>query len=110
MNVQLVYMTFGDLDEARRVARGLVEARLAACANIFENMNSLYRWEGRLQDDREVAVIVKTTGSRLPELIEAVRQQHSYAVPCIVSMPVTGGHQPFLAWVAAETQAPEPPA
>ena len=110
MNVQLVYMTFGNMEEARTVARHLVEARLAACANIFENMNSFYMWDGRLQDDREVAVVAKTTGSRLPQLIEAVRQAHSYEVPCIVSLPVTGGHQPFLDWIAAETQPPQFPA
>ena len=109
MNIQLVYMTFGNLEEARATARCLVEARLAACANIFENMNSIYMWDGRLQDEREVVVIAKTVGSRVPQLIEAVRQRHGYEVPCIVTLPVSGGHQPFLDWIAAETR-PLPPA
>jgi periplasmic divalent cation tolerance protein len=103
MNIQIVYMTFGSLEEARSTARHLVQAHLAACANIFENVNAVYLWEGRLQDEREVVVIAKTAGHRLAELIEAVRRMHRYEVPCIVAWPATGGHPPFLDWVAAET-------
>ena len=109
MNVQLVYITVGNLEAARTIGRSLVEQRLAACVNIIDNMNSFYMWDGRLQDDREVVVLAKTVGSRVPQLIDAVRRLHSYEVPCIVTLPVSGGHQPFLDWIAAETR-PVPPA
>ena len=103
MIIQLVYMTAGSLEEARTIGRTLVERRLAACVNIIANMNSLYMWNGALQDDREVVVLAKTAAHRVPQLVDAVREIHSYAVPCVVSLPLTGGHQPFLDWVEAET-------
>jgi len=104
MNTQLVYMTAGSLEEARTIGRALVEQKLAACVNIIENMNSLYLWEGEVQDDREAVMIAKTVGSRVPQLVEAVRALHSYECPCIVSLPVAGGNQAFLDWIATETQ------
>lgn len=103
MNIQLVYMTAGSLEEARTIGRALLERRLAACVNIIENMNSLYMWDGALQDDREVVVLAKTAAHRVPQLVDAVREIHSYDVPCVVSLPLTGGHRAFLDWVAAET-------
>lgn len=103
MNIQLVYMTAGSLEEARAIGRILLERRLAACVNIIDNMNALYLWDGQLQDDREVVVLAKTAAHRVPQLVDAVCEVHSYDVPCVVSLPLSGGHQPFLDWVAAET-------
>ena len=105
MNIQLVYMTAGSVEEARAIGRALVEQRLAACVNIIENMNAIYMWDGELQDDREVVILAKTAGHRVPQLVAAVRSMHSYAVPCVVSVPLSGGHRAFLDWVAAETGA-----
>jgi len=103
MNVQMVYITVAGIEEARTIGRALVTQRLAACVNIIENMTAMYMWEGRLQEGCEVVMIAKTVGWRVPQLVEAVRRMHSYAVPCIVTLPVTGGHQAFLDWVAGET-------
>ena len=75
---------------------------MAACVNIVDNMRSMYVWKGEVRDDREVVVIAKTTESRLPDLIGKVESVHSYEVPCIVALPVEGGHTPFLDWVKGE--------
>jgi len=105
MSVKMVYMTAGSRDEARNIGRSLVDARLAACVNIIDRMKSIFRWEGAIEEAEEVVLIAKTTLTRLPALIEHVRVNHSYECPCIVSLPVENGHQPFLDWIAAEVES-----
>jgi len=102
----MVYMTAGGLEEARRIGRELVEARLAACVNILDGMNSFYWWEGKVQDERETVLIAKTKAGLVPSLIEKVKSLHSYTVPCIVSLPILEGYAPFLEWVNEETREP----
>ena len=102
MNINFIYMTVGSKEEARKIGKALVTARLAACVNILDQMNSFYMWDGEIQDDTEVVMIAKTTEERVPDLIEKVKSLHSYDCPCMVSLPVAGGHQPFLEWIAAE--------
>ena len=104
MPIRFVYMTAGSLDEARRIGRELVTARLAACVNILPQMHSIYRWEGKLQEDSEVVMIAKTTAARSAELIAKVKALHSYAVPCIVALAVEDGYPPFLEWIAASVE------
>jgi periplasmic divalent cation tolerance protein len=67
-------------------------------------MNSLYWWNGEIQDNREVILIAKTRESLVPELIEKVKSMHSYECPCIVSLPILDGNLGFLDWIAAETR------
>jgi len=102
MKTNFIYMTAGSKDEATKIAKELVSVRLAACVNILDNMNSVYLWQGEIQEDTEVVMIAKTTEDCIPQLIEKVESLHSYDCPCIVSLPVTGGHQPFLDWIAGE--------
>jgi periplasmic divalent cation tolerance protein len=104
MKINFIYMTVGSKQEARKIGKELVTTRLAACVNILGHMNSFYRWEGKIQDDTEVVMIAKTTEERVPELIKKVKSLHSYDCPCIVSLPVAGGHQPFLEWIAGEVR------
>ena len=101
----IVYITARDVKQARRIGKALLAERLAACANIFSGMNSLYFWEGRLRDEREAALIVKTRAALLNRLIKRVTTLHSYSVPCIVAWPVAGGNRDFLSWVEKETSA-----
>lgn len=110
MSTQFVYMTAGSLEEARRIGAKLVENRLAACVNILDGMHSIYRWEGKLQQDREVVLIAKTTRDRLPALTETVKAAHSYDCPCVVSLAVDGGNPDFLEWIGAEVAADRPAA
>ena len=100
----LIYITAGNLDEARTIGKELVSQRLAACANIIDNINSFYWWDGEIQDDREVILLAKTKQSLVPELIEKVKAIHSYECPCIVSLPILDGNKPFLDWVVDETR------
>jgi periplasmic divalent cation tolerance protein len=102
MDVKLIYMTAGSMDEARRIGRHLVEFRLAACVNLFEKMNSMYIWDGQLQDDQETVIIAKTTADRVPQLIQKVKDLHSYDCPCIVCLPVEDGNPAFLDWIAGQ--------
>ena len=105
MPIRFVYMTAGSLDEAKRIGRELVAGRLAACVNILPQMQSIFIWEGKLQEDTEVVMIAKTTADRAPELIAKVKSLHSYSVPCIVSLAVEEGHAPFLEWVAGSVES-----
>ena len=98
----MVYTTVGDEQTARQIARALVDEHLVACVNFFP-IQSVYRWEDRINEDREVILIAKTTGDRVAALTEAVCRLHSYDCPAVVSLPVTGGNSAFLEWVAAET-------
>jgi len=107
MNINLIYITTGSMDEAKTIGKELVSSRLAACVNIIDNMNSMYWWDGKIQDDREVIIIAKTKESLVPELIEKVKSIHSYDCPCIVSLPILDGNKTFLEWVAKETTSGE---
>ena len=103
MKVNFVYMTAGSPEEAHGIGRELVTSKLAACVNILNDMNSIYMWDGKVQEDSEVVMIAKTTEKQLPALVNKVESLHSYDCPCIVAIPVSGGNPAFLDWIAAET-------
>lgn len=105
MTACFVYVTAPDADAARRIGRVLVEERLAACANVLGGITSIFRWEGRVQEEGEAALIAKTRADLVPALTERVKALHSYSCPCVVSWPLTAGNPDFLAWIAAETGA-----
>ena len=104
MKPTFLYMTAGSKAEASRIGKALVESKLAACVNIIEPMRSIYLWEGKIQEDDEVVLIAKTIDSHVPAVVEKVTSMHSYDCPCIVSLPVTGGHRTFLDWIAESVQ------
>ena len=103
MDRQLIYITASSDEEARTIARTLVEERLAACANILGRIGSVYWWEGELQEDDEVALIVKSTDALVPRIVERVKTLHSYDCPCVVALPIAAGNAAFLDWIGAET-------
>jgi periplasmic divalent cation tolerance protein len=105
MEIRFVYMTAGSVDEARRIGRELIESRLAACVNILPGMQSVYRWEGKIEVAAEVVMIAKTTAARVAALTERVKSLHGYDCPCVVSLKVEGGHQPFLDWIGANVSS-----
>ena len=109
MSVMFVYATAEDAAEALRIGRAIVEERLAACANIVDRMRSVYWWQGTVQEGSEAVLILKTTEDRLGALIARVRELHSYDCPCIEALPVVGGNQGFLDWVASETHGSHAP-
>ena len=99
-----IYVTAGSREEATTIGREVVGARLAACANVVGGMESIYWWEGEIQEDEEVVLIFKTRETLLAELIEKVKSLHSYDTPCVVALPILDGHPDYLQWLADETE------
>lgn len=103
--VRTVLMTAPDPEEAERLATALVEARLAACANLVPGVTSIYRWQGAVERAEEVLLVLKTTGERLPELVERAVEMHPYEVPEVLALPVEAGHADYVRWVVDSTTA-----
>ncbi|WP_110079667.1 divalent-cation tolerance protein CutA [Actinokineospora spheciospongiae] len=99
----LVITTWDDVEAATRLGESLVEARLAACAQVVGPVRSVYRWEGAVTSSTEWQLHVKTTGERVAEVTEHIVAQHGYDVPEVIAVPITGGHRAYLDWVTAET-------
>lgn len=103
MDRRLIYITASSDEEARTIARALVGERLAACANILGQIGSVYWWEDELQEDAEVALIVKSTAALVSRIVDRVKALHSYDCPCVVALPIEAGNAEFLDWIEAET-------
>jgi periplasmic divalent cation tolerance protein len=95
----MAYVSTADVDEARRIAKALVEERLAACVNILGQIESVYHWEGEVRFSGEAAFLAKTTESCFDALVARVRELHSYELPCVVAVPLTRGEALFLNWI-----------
>ena len=104
MKLNIVYITTKNKDEARKIGRELVKARLSACVNIIDKMNSMYWWENKIQDDNEAILIAKTKESLVEEVVEKVKSLHSYSCPCIISLPILDGNKEYLDWLQKETK------
>ena len=107
MSFASVYVTCPDEETARRIARALLDERLVVCANLLP-VTSLYRWEGRVEEAREVAMFLKTRRALVPDVVKAVKAAHPYEVPCAVGFDLGEGDPGYYAWVEAETR-PAPP-
>ena len=95
----VVFMTAANGEEATRLADMLVGAHLAACVQILPEMESVYRWEGKIERQSEILLIAKTTTAKFAELEREVRALHSYETPEIVAVPMIAGSSPYLAWL-----------
>ncbi|MGZ8283916.1 MAG: divalent-cation tolerance protein CutA [Allosphingosinicella sp.] len=98
-----VYATFVDDAEARRIARTVVEERLAACANVLAPCHSIYRWQGKVDEAAEVPVIFKTRAETAPRLMSRIGELHSYDVPAAVVWPISDALAAYAQWVASES-------
>lgn len=101
--LMMVYVTASSRAEALRLGRALVEDRLAACANVLDGMTAIYHWDGKLQEEDEAVVILKTTADLLQPLTARLRDLHSYDLPCVVAWKIEDGNGPYLDWVRSET-------
>ena len=99
----VVLVTAGSESEAETIANALLDERLAACVNIGGPVRSLYRWQGRIADDREWQLVIKTQAALFDALADRVRALHSYDVPEIIGLPVTAGSPAYLAWLEETT-------
>ena len=102
----LVLTTLGSADAAADFVRLLLERRLVACGTLLPGGRSLYRWEGRVADEPEVVVLLKTRRSRLAELEAAFAELHPYTLPELLAFDATGGIARYLGWIASETAEP----
>lgn len=98
-----VYAVFADEEEAGRIARTLVDERLAACVNILGPCHSIYRWQGKVEEADEVAAIFKTRAGMAAKLVARIAEMHSYDVPCAVVWSAEASTA-YSAWVEAETE------
>ena len=99
----IVYVTCPDSNLAEKLAELSVKERLAACANIIPRMTSIYEWEGKIQKESEVILILKTQMSRVAGLTELITANHPYDCPCVIALPIEGGNQKFLDWINQQT-------
>jgi periplasmic divalent cation tolerance protein len=95
--------TAPDAETAARIAHVLVGERLAACANLVPQVRSIYRWQGRVEDETEVLLVIKTRADRVPALADRLRVLHPYDLPELVVLPVVGGLAGYLDWIRTET-------
>ena len=105
----VVFVTCGSAEEAGKIARALVEERLAACVSISAPIRSLYRWEGKLCDDQEVLLVIKTARALFDRVRRAVEKLHSYQVPEVICLPVIDGSPNYLNWLSAAVVAEATP-
>jgi periplasmic divalent cation tolerance protein len=101
--VLLVLSNLPDEASAYALARQLVEQRIAACVNILPPVQSVYQWQGQVEQATEVTLLMKTTHLRYPELESAIRNAHPYEVPEIIAVPIVAGLPAYLNWVEQET-------
>lgn len=101
--VQVVLITAPDADTGTRLARALVEERLAACVNLLPGVRSIYRYQGEVHDDAEVLLVVKTVRDRLAPLARRVNALHPYDLPEVLALPASGGSGAYLEWVETES-------
>lgn len=99
-----VYTTLPDEAVAQRIAAELVEAKLAACVNIYPRMTSVYEWEGKLETAREVGCFIKTREAMVPDVMQSLRKLHPYTVPAMLVLPIADGNADYLDWADARTQ------
>lgn len=100
-SARIVLSTAGSRDEAEKLARTVIERRLAGCVNLIPNLTSIYRWQGAIETAHEVLMLIKTSEERLPELESALREMHSYDVPEFVVIALESGNQAYLDWLLA---------
>lgn len=104
MDFALVYITCPDPDVANELARGAVQSRLAACANIIPGMISIYEWNSMLKTDLETILMLKTRSNMFELLTSWVVEHHPYTVPCVLQIPILDGNDTYLKWLTEQTR------
>jgi periplasmic divalent cation tolerance protein len=95
----VVLITASDEEEASKIARAIVEEKLAGCINIIKDVRSIYSWQGKIEDEKEVLMVVKTRKPIFDSLMKRVKELHSYTVPEIIALPIIQGPEDYLKWL-----------
>ena len=102
MKLALVYVLCKNSDEAKNLAHILLQEKLIACANLLGPISSVYMWEGKVREERECAMILKSSAVNFEAIVERVTKLHSYEIPCILQLPVRKGNAGFINWVSEQ--------
>ena len=105
----LIYTTFAQIEDAKRVGEVLVTSRLAACVNIFPGMISIFEWKGKREEASEAAMIIKTRRALVEGVLAEVKRLHPYEMPALLVLPTEGGSSEYCRWIVAQTQDPAAP-
>lgn len=103
-SVSVTYVTVPSMEIAKTLSSKIVSSKLAACVNIIPGVLSVYEWKGKVENDNELLLMIKTRTSLINELSNFVKANHPYEVPEVISLPVENGHLPYLDWVRATTK------
>ncbi|MHC4307304.1 MAG: divalent-cation tolerance protein CutA [Planctomycetota bacterium] len=103
-NYIVIYITTGSVNEAKKIGRALVEEKLVACSNIISPIRSIYSWQGKICDDKEALMVLKTRKKLFNQIVKRVEKLHSYDVPEIIAMPIIEGSSKYLSWLNEETK------
>ena len=98
-NKRIVLSTASSEDEARKIALHLVEQQLAACVNVVPRIESIYRWQGKVETSRECLLLIKTTAEKFPGVRDAIRELHSYELPECIALSIEDGSDAYLEWI-----------
>jgi periplasmic divalent cation tolerance protein len=101
---RIVLCTAGSENEARNIARHLVERRLAACVNIVPQIESIYRWQGKVESSQEWLLVIKTTAERFPAVRDAIGELHSYELPECIAINIEDGAADYLEWIGSSVK------
>jgi periplasmic divalent cation tolerance protein len=102
-NVLIVFVTVSSQEEGERIGSSLVESKLAACVNVLPQVSSIFSWQGKIEKDGEVLLLIKTTRERMDDLAARIKEMHSYDLPEILAVPVFAGSRDYIDWVQQET-------
>jgi periplasmic divalent cation tolerance protein len=95
----VIFITAANKKEAGKIARALVKNKLAACANIIKEIESVFWWQGKVDKAKEALIIIKSRKEKLAKIIKLVKRMHSYSVPEIIALPIVSGDKPYLEWI-----------
>ncbi len=104
MKIYFVYVTFKNINEAKKIGNLVVKNKLAACVNVLPNIFSIYAWKNKLCNDKESSAIFKTTKSKVSKVIETIAKNHSYDCPSISAFPIEKIHPEFQKWIINQTK------
>jgi periplasmic divalent cation tolerance protein len=100
----VIYITTGSISEAKKIGRILVEEKLVACSNIISTIHSIYSWQGKICDDKEALMVLKTRKKHFEQIVKRVETLHSYDVPEIIAIPIIEGSSKYMSWLNEETK------
>ena len=102
--ISLIYTTINNEEDAKKIANYLIEEQIVACVNIIPNVQSIYRWKGKIEEEREFLIIAKTVDENVIKAINKIKKLHNYEIPDIISIPINNGYSEYLDYIKRETE------